>query len=136
MADYSIDTTVSGTVGSDVELAGLDDMRLTLDGGTTTTLAGGTTVSTTSEVTTRSDVSSDARITLAPLETTVDLRPVSVDSCVRVELAPPPPTEVCTPYEQRWGWSVLGLELFAVSVRGETSTHVRPGRARPHVVDL
>ena len=87
---------------------------------------------------TDSTVSSDARITLAPLETTssIDLKPVAVDSCVRLELAPPPPTEVCTPYEQRWGWSVLGLELFSLSVSGQTSTHVRPERARPIVVDL
>ncbi|GAA4352992.1 hypothetical protein [Angustibacter luteus] len=141
MADYSIDTNVSG--GLTTDLAGLEDMNLTVDGGTTTTLAGGTSLNTTSAVTsdskvhTDSTVSSDARITLAPLETTssIDLKPVAVDSCVRLELAPPPPTEVCTPYEQRWGWSVLGLELFSLSVCGQTSTHVRPDRARPIVVD-
>ena len=33
MADYSIDTNVSG--GLTTDLAGLDDMKLTLDGGTT-----------------------------------------------------------------------------------------------------
>ena len=45
MADYSIDTNLSGAVNSDVTadvtstLAGLDGMNLTLAGGTTTTLA-------------------------------------------------------------------------------------------------
>ena len=100
MADYTIDTKLSGTVNSDVtadvtadvtsRLAGLDDMTLTLAGGTTTT----------SSVDTTSKVDSASMI---------DLRPVALDSCLRLELAPPPETEVCTPYEQRWSWSVLGL---------------------------
>ena len=66
----------------------------------------------------------------------VDVRPVAVDSCVRLELAPPPATEVSTPYEQQWSWSVLGLEVFAVTVRGRTSTHVRPVPGGPVVIDL
>jgi hypothetical protein len=138
MADYSINTNLSGAVNSDVTadvtstLAGLDGMNLTLAGGTTTTLAGENTVNT------------DSKVALAPVTTTskvdsasvIDLRPVALDSCVRLELAPPPPTEVCTPYEQQWSWSVLGLELFAVTVRGSTSTHVRPARTDPVVIEL
>jgi hypothetical protein len=138
MADYSINTNLSGAVNSDVTadvtstLAGLDGMNLTLAGGTTTTLAGENTVNT------------DSKVTLAPVTTTskldsasvIDLRPVALDSCVRLELAPPPATEVCTPYEQQWSWSVLGLELFAVTVRGSTSTHVRPARTDPVVIEL
>lgn len=138
MADFSIDTNLSGGVNSDVTadvtstLAGLDDMKLALAGGTTTTLAGENTVHT------------DSRVALEPVTTTskvdsaavVDLRPVALDSCVRLELAPPPATEVCTPYEQQWSWSVLGLELFAVTVRGSTSTHVRPAHSGPVVIDL
>jgi len=138
MADYSINTNLSGAVNSDVTadvtstLAGLDGMNLTLAGGTTTTLAGENTVNT------------DSKVALAPVTTTskvdsasvIDLRPVALDSCVRLELAPPPATEVCTPYEQQWSWSVLGLELFAVTVRGSTSTHVRPARTDPVVIEL
>ncbi len=138
MADYSINTNLSGAVNSDVTadvtstLAGLDAMNLTLAGGTTTTLAGENTVNT------------DSKVALAPVTTTskvdsasvIDLRPVALDSCVRLELAPPPPTEVCTPYEQQWSWSVLGLELFAVTVRGSTSTQVRPARTDPVVIEL
>lgn len=144
MPTYRIKTSVQGPVKSDVSadvtstLAGLDDMRLTLDGGTTTTLAGENTVH------------SDAKLTLDPVQTTssldsrssvestssVDLKPVAVDSCIRLELAPPPATELCTPYEQQWSWSVLGLELFAVTVRGSTSTHIRPEHHGPVVIDL
>ncbi|WP_256792916.1 hypothetical protein [Terrabacter sp. Ter38] len=148
MATYSIDTALSGSVNSDVmadvtsQLAGLDDMKLTL--------AGDNTVHTDSSValapvTTTSTVDSTAKLdSTSTLDTAskidsaavVDLRPVAVDSCVRLELAPPPATEVSTPYEQQWSWSVLGLEVFGVTVRGRTSTHVRPVPGGPVVIDL
>lgn len=138
MANYTIKTSVVGPVTSDVtadvtsHLDGLDDMSLTLGGGTTTTLAGENTVH------------SDATVALEPVTTTstvdtsssLDLKPVAVDSCVRLELAPPPATEVATPYEQRWGWSVLGLEVFAITVCGRTSTHIRPEHYGPVVIEL
>jgi hypothetical protein len=146
MADYTIDTTVFGgnTFSSDVTadvttaLTGLDDMRLTVAGGTTNTNNGENTVH------------GDATITLEPVTSTatvdttsrvdssssVDLKPVAVDTCVRLELGPPPATEVCTPYEQTWGWSVLGLELFALTVRGSATTHIRPEHHGPVVIDL
>jgi hypothetical protein len=154
MADITIDSTVFGgnTFAADVTstLAGLDDMSLTLDGGTTTTLAGEntvhsdatitlepvtttSTVNTTSSVDSTSTVSSDSSV---DTNSTFDLKPVAVDTCVRLELGPPPATEVCTPYEQQWAWSLLGLELFAITVRGSTTTHIRPEHLGPVVIDL
>ena len=148
MADYTIDTTVFGgnTFSSDVtadvtsSLTGLDDMKLTLAGGTTNTNNGEntvhsdatitlepvtttSTVNTTSSIETSSDVTSNSNVATT---SSVDLKPVAVDTCVRLELGPPPATEVCTPYETTWGWSVLGLELFALTVRGSSTTHIRP----------
>lgn len=156
MADFSIDTSVIGPVTSDVTadvtstLTGLDNMKLTLAGDNTVhsdatiTLEPVTTTSTTASTTT-SSLDTTARVdTNSQVDTTsrvdsasaIDLRPVAVDSCLRLELAPPPATEVCTPYEQQWSWSVLGLELFAITVRGNTSTHVRPEHHGPVVIDL
>jgi hypothetical protein len=152
MADYTIDTTVFGgnTFSSDVSadvtstLTGLDDMKLTLAGGTTNTNNGENTVHTDSTitlepVTTTSTVNTTSRVDSASsVDTTssLDLKPVAVDTCVRLELGPPPATEVCTPYEQTWGWSVLGHELFAITVRGSTTTHIRPEHHGPVVIDL
>ena len=152
MADYTIDTTVFGgnTFSSDVSadvtstLTGLDDMRLTLAGGTTNTNNGENTVHTDSTitlepVTTTSTVNTTSRVDSASsvdTRSSVDLKPVAVDTCVRLELGPPPATEMCTPYEQTWGWSVLGLELFAITVRGSTTTHIRPEHRGPVVIDL
>src|SRR5689334_5764206 len=142
MADYTIDSTVFGgnTFSSDVTadvtstLTGLDNMKLSLAGGTTNTNNGTNTVhsdatitlepvTTTSAVTTTSSIDSSSNVATT---SSVDLKPVAVDTCVRLELGPPPATEVCTPYEQTWGWSVLGLELFALTVRGTLTTHIRP----------
>ncbi len=153
MADFSVDTNirggpigpVTGSVMADVtsELTGLDNMLLTLAGGTKTTLAGENTVHsdaalTVAPVTTTSTIDLRPVTTTAAVDTTssLDLKPVAVDSCVRLELAPPPPTEISTPYETTWSWSILGLELFALSVSGRTSTHVRPERTDPLVIDL
>jgi hypothetical protein len=152
MADITIDSTVFGgnTFSSDVTadvtstLTGLDNMELTLAGGTTNTNNGENTVHTDSTVTlepvtTTSTVDTTSRVDSASsVDTTssVDLKPVAVDTCVRLELGPPPATEVCTPYEQTWGWSVLGLELFALTVRGTLTTLIRPEHHGPVVIDL
>lgn len=151
MADYTFDAAVHGTLGHNVtsELVGLDDMSLTLAGGTTTTLAGENTVHSDATVevkplTTTSDITlgpvttaSDVRLELAPIQThsAIDLEPVAVDSCLRIELGPLPATDVHSPYEQRWSWAVLGTELFSLSVCGHSSTHLAPGGRRPHVID-
>jgi len=144
MADYEIDSNVffanpvSATVTS--HLAGLDGMNLTLDGGTTTTLAGETTINSNVDL---KPVTSTATVTLAPVTTdstvkttsAIDLEPVAVDSCVRVELGPLPPTDVCTPYEQHWSFTLFGVELFAIGLTGTSRTQVRPTRHGPLVLD-
>jgi hypothetical protein len=145
MADYSIDSNIHGgpiTADITTALAGLDDMQLTLAGGTTTTLAGENTLHTDAHVS-LDPVNTTAVLELKPVSTTtsidsstrIDLAPLAVDSCVRVELAPLPATKVCTPYEQTWSWSILGFELFSLTVRGELTTHLRPDRVDPVVID-
>ena len=67
----------------------------------------------------------------------MDLEPVAVDSCVRIELAPVAPTVVRSPWEQRVGFSLFGVELAAISWCGESTTYVEPAaRPRPLVMVL
>jgi len=121
----------------------VDNMKLTLAGGTQTTLAGENTVHSDATLT-LAPVTTTSAIDLKPVTTTssvestssVDLKPVALDSCVRLELAPLPPTEVVVPYDTTWSWSLLGFELFAVNVSGRTSAHLRPERREPRVIDL
>lgn len=132
MADYSVDVENSGTldVTSDVTLEGLDDIKVD------TTLHGGTSLTSESDVSLKSDAT--ARLTLDPVTTSssvaMDLEPVAVDSCVRVVLAPLPPTVVRSPWEQRVGFSWLGVEVAAITWCGESRTHLEPEAARPLVV--
>jgi hypothetical protein len=127
MADYSVDVNNSGSVDvdSDVRLDGLDNIKVD------TTLHGGTTLNSESDVTLHSDAT--ARLTLDPVTTSLamDLEPVAVDSCVRVELAPVAPTVVRSPWEQRVGFSLFGVELAAISWCGESTTYVEPAPRRP-----
>lgn len=156
MADFTVDSTVFGgnTFVADVtsNLGGLEDMLLTLAGGTTNTNNGENTVHgdaklTLEPVTTSSTVKAEVDSTLKSDSTlsstsavdtrsSLDLKPVAVDTCVRLELGAPPATEVCMPYEQQWSWSLLGLELFAICVRGSTTAHIRPEHHGPVVIDL
>jgi hypothetical protein len=129
VADYSVSMSdqISGSLVQDVDISGLDDVKLNLSGGTTTTLAGGTKLDSEAKLTLE-PVTTTSTITLEPVTTTstVNLEPVAVDSCLRLELGSPPPTDVHTPYEQRWALEVLGVELLALKVSGETTMSVRP----------
>jgi len=132
MADYSFDVRNSGAVDvdSDVHLDGLDDISVDSTVNATTAL------NSESDVTLHSD--GTARLTLDPVTTTssiaMDLEPVAVDSCVRVELAPVAPTMVRSPWEQRIGFSLWGVELAAISWRGQSTTYVEPVPPRPLLV--
>src|SRR4051812_10277205 len=95
-----------------------------------------------SDLTVRSDgplrTDSTTRVTLEPLSsaTTVglDVEPVAVDSCVRVEFGRLPPTRVHTPWKHQVGFLLFGVEMFAVSFTGETTTYVEDAPHRPRVV--
>ena len=139
MADISIDSNVhggplTGSVAADVvsTLTGLDAMHLTTDGDNTIhgdatiTLNPVTSTVTLTPVTTTASVSSNS---------TLDIEPVAVDSCLRLEFGPLPETTVLSPYQQRWSWSVFGVEIFALDLRGAATTHIRPDRAAPVVLE-
>jgi hypothetical protein len=137
MADYSFDTHVSGSIASDVAadvtLGGLNDIKvdskLGSDSKVVATVTSDGKLATESKVASDSSVSTDSKVATT---SNVDLAPVAVDSCVRIE--PLPPTQVSTPWEPRFGLSVLGLELVAWTVSGRTATTVMPAAPEPHVV--
>ncbi len=55
----------------------------------------------------------------------IDLKPVVVDSCQTIRLAPLPPIHVEQPYSQHFGFTYMGMELwgFTVSGRSEMKLH-------------
>jgi hypothetical protein len=137
VVDFSMSDQLSGSLLQDVDLKGLDNMKLDLSGGTKTTLAGGAKIDSDAKITLE-PVTTTSTITLEPVTTssTVDLKPVAVDTCVRLELGALPATDIHTPYEQRWAIEFLGVELLAFKLSGETTTSVRPARRAGTVFGL
>lgn len=145
MADYTLGHQMSGSLLSDVDadlrLGGLDKIKVdsTVGGKVDSDITAKAdakidstsvaTVNSDSDVRTNSDVRTDSRVV-----SSVDLAPVAVDSCIRVELGSLPPTEVHTPWEQRLGLSVLGVELFAWVLSGRTTTTLRPVAKAPQLI--
>ena len=68
---------------------------------------------------------------------TIDLKPVAVDSCQTIKLAPPPPICVEQPYSQHFGFTFMGMELwgFNISGRSEMMLH-SPSKPKHHTVHV
>ncbi|WGM40657.1 hypothetical protein [Caulobacter sp. NIBR1757] len=64
----------------------------------------------------------------------IDLQPVVLDQCLRLSLGPLPPTRICLPNRQRIGLTVLGVEVFGLTLDGEAQVTVGEPPARTHVV--
>jgi hypothetical protein len=65
---------------------------------------------------------------------TLDVKPVALDVCVRTGQASMPPTHVCQPYRHRIGFTLMGVEVFGLSLSGESQTIVEDRPGGPFVV--
>ena len=78
----------------------------------------------TSNATTNSTANVDLKI--EPLTVTsdskslIDLKPVVVDSCQTIKLAPLPPIHMEQPYSQHFGITYMGMELFGFTMSGKS----------------
>ena len=50
----------------------------------------------------------------------IDLKPVAVDSCQTIKLAPLPPIRVEQPYSQHFGITFMGVELWGFNMSGKS----------------
>ncbi len=130
MADYSVEVDHAGAIGVTSTLLGLDHMDTTVH--VPETVKGDTTVHV------PETVKGDATVHVpepVQFDSSLDVKPVAVDQCLRIELAPLPPTVLRSPWEQRVAVSLLGIELFALTLSGEARTYVEPARREPLLVD-
>jgi hypothetical protein len=86
-------------------------------------------------------VKTDSKFTLSvpePVKTEtradIDLKPLALDQCLRISLAPLPATCIRFPNEQRIGLSLFGVEIFGVSLQGESQVVVCEPQKVPHIV--
>lgn len=70
-------------------------------------------INTKSDLTTKSDVNAN-----------VDLQPVVLDQCLRLSLAPMPPTRICLPSRQRVSLSLFGVEVVGITLEGEARVDI------------
>jgi hypothetical protein len=67
----------------------------------------------------------------------IDIKPLVVDSCQTLKLAPLPATCVEQPYTHHFGFTFMGIELWGFNVSGSSETAVRsPERSRFHTVHV
>src|SRR5258708_27757223 len=61
---------------------------------------------------------------------TIDLKPVAVDSCQTIKLAPLPPICVDQPYFQHFGFTFMGMEGWGFNISGNFDMKL-PSPAKP-----
>jgi hypothetical protein len=62
----------------------------------------------------------------------VDLKPVVVDSCQTIKLAPLPPIHMEQPYSTHFGLTYMGMELFGFTMSGKSEVRLHsPRNAHP-----
>jgi hypothetical protein len=64
----------------------------------------------------------------------LDVKPLVFDQCLNVRFGPLPPTCVRQPYQQHFGITLFGVEIWGVTLKGETQTVVDHLPSKPQVV--
>lgn len=63
----------------------------------------------------------------------LDIKPVALDQCLNIRLGPLPPTCIRQPYQLHLGLTLFGIEIFGVSLSGESQVLVSELATRPQV---
>jgi hypothetical protein len=128
------------TVDSDstVDINGLNDIKLTLQPSPLKTesktelilpqpLKTETKLDTTSDITTKSDISSDSKNAIA-----VDLKPVAMDVCLNTSTQLPH-GQISNPFSLHLGMTWMGVEFFGLNLGGESRTVMQDLPKKPSI---
>jgi hypothetical protein len=63
----------------------------------------------------------------------LDIKPLEVDQCLTIRIAPLPPTRVRQPYQQHFGVTLFGVEWLGYNLEGELQTIVSDLQVPPQV---
>jgi hypothetical protein len=64
----------------------------------------------------------------------LDVKPLAIDQCLRLSLAPLPPTCLRFPSQQKLGLTLFGVEIVGLSYSGESQVLICEPAKDPHVV--
>jgi hypothetical protein len=91
--------------------------------------------------TSKGDNTAKLNLTIDPLRveadqrSAIDVKPLAVDACQTLKLAPLPPTCIEQPYTHHFGFTFMGVELWGFNVSGNSEMALRsPERTRFHSV--
>jgi hypothetical protein len=89
---------------------------------------------TNSTLTSNSTINSDSRIR-AQTESGIvlDVRPMVVDLCMKIEFGRLPPTCIRQPYQHHFGITLFGMEVLGFNFVGESRTIIEDVQSPPHV---
>jgi hypothetical protein len=121
--DLNINSTAGGAVHIDSDLDNIHIAEIAPINATST-------IKVPDPIVTKSSIDSDADIDLKvePLEvktdskSEIDFKPLAVDSCQTIKLAPLPPIRMEQPYSQHFGFTFMGVELFGFNTSGRYET--------------
>jgi hypothetical protein len=96
-------------------------------------------IAVTKPIVTDSTSKSDANVNLKvdPLKissdstSAIDIKPLAIDSCQTLKLAPLPPIKVEQPYSQHFGITFMGIELFGFNSSGKSEVFLH-SPPKPH----
>jgi hypothetical protein len=143
-ATSTINVTNSGTTNVDsdstVEIKGLDNLKAAID----LKLPQPFKTETTTELKLPQPFKTESRQELAitqPIVTdsnsksamALDIRPLTVDLCLKVSLGPIPPTCIRQPYHTHFGFTLYGQELFGFNFSGESQVIIQDLPKQPQV---
>jgi hypothetical protein len=93
--------------------------------------------------TTKGDNTAKLNLAIEPLRvesdqrSAIDVKPLAVDACQTLKLAPLPATCIEQPYTHHFGFTFMGVELWGFNVNGTSEMAVRsPERRRFHSVHV
>ena len=93
--------------------------------------------------TSKSDSTANVDLKVEPLKVSsdstseIDVKPLAIDSCQTLKLAPLPPIKVEQPYSQHFGITFMGMELWGFNVSGKSETFLHsPPKSQHYSVQI
>jgi hypothetical protein len=142
MADIDVhyDPITVNTGTTSVEVKGLNDVKAALTLATPQPLKTDSSVKLDQALKSESKLDTASKVELAitqPIKTestaALDIKPLALDQCLRISFGPLPPTCVRQPYQQRFGFTLFGVEIFGFNLAGESQVMVTDIPTKPHV---
>jgi hypothetical protein len=67
----------------------------------------------------------------------IDVKPLAIDACQTLKLAPLPPTCIDQPYQHHFGFTLMGVEMWGFNISGGSQMNLRsPEPCHSHGVKL